>query len=166
MNGGICLLGRKILDLTQFETAPSCTEALALISANVVKIENPTLGNPGRSSGGNAAQDAFYLLQYNANKRSVALNLKDPRGRALVKELAKAADVMIEKFAPGAIERLGLGNNVIKAINPAIIFRQIKGFGTGCPYDKNLVFDTIAQACGGLILSPAERTVRSITQVQ
>ena len=151
MSGENCLAGLKILDLTQFEAGPSCTEALAWMGADVVKIENPKVGDPGRSSGGKGAYDAFYFLQYNANKRSVTVNLKDPRGLELVKELAKTADVMIENFAPGAIERLGLGYDVIKAINPAIIFCQVKGFGTGSPYEKNLAFDMIAQACGGLM---------------
>ena len=81
----------------------------------------------------------------------MAVNLKDPRGLELVKDLAKTADVMIENFAPGAIERLGLGYDVIKAINPSIIYCQVKGFGTGSPFEKNLAFDMIAQACGGLM---------------
>ena len=151
MSGENCLQGLKILDLTQFEAGPSCTEALAWMGADVVKIENPKVGDPGRSSGGKGANDALYFLQYNANKRSVAVNLKDPRGLELVKDLARTADVMIENFAPGAIERLGLGYEIIKAINPAIIFCQVKGFGTGSPYEKNLAFDMIAQACGGLM---------------
>ena len=153
MSGENCLAGLKILDLTQFEAGPSCTEALAWMGADVVKIENPRVGDHGRSSGRTAgsAADALYFLQYNANKRSVAINLKDPRGLDLVKALVKTADVMIENFAPGAIERLGLGYEVIKAINPAIIYCQVKGFGTGSPYEKNLAFDMIAQACGGLM---------------
>src|SRR6201746_1518001 len=124
MSGEDCLIGMKVLDLTQFEAGPSCTEALAWMGADVVKIENPTAGDPGRSSGGKGSHDAFYFLQYNANKRSVTVNLKNPKGLELVKELAKSADVMIENFAPGAIERLGLGYAVIKEINPAIIFCQ------------------------------------------
>lgn len=152
MSGENCLEGLKILDLTQFEAGPSCTEALAWMGADVVKVENPGLGDPGRSSGRSTPdKDANYFLQYNANKRSVAVNLKDPRGLELVKNLVKNADVMIENFAPGAIERLGLGYEVVKAINPAIIFCQVKGFGTGSPFEKALAFDMIAQACGGLM---------------
>ena len=152
MSGENCLTGLKVLDLTQFEAGPSCTEALAWMGADVVKVENPGAGDPGRSSGRTGAGvDALYFLQYNSNKRSVAVNLKDPRGLQLVKDLAKNADVMIENFAPGAIERLGLGYDVVKAINPSIIFCQIKGFGTGSPYEKGLAFDMIAQACGGLM---------------
>jgi crotonobetainyl-CoA:carnitine CoA-transferase CaiB-like acyl-CoA transferase len=151
MSGENCLAGLKILDLTQFEAGPSCTEALAWMGADVVKVENPRDGDPGRSVAGKTAKDALYFLQYNANKRSIAINLKDARGLELVKDLARTADVMIENFAPGAIERLGLGYDVIKAINPAIIYCQVKGFGTGSPYEKNLAFDMIAQACGGLM---------------
>ena len=152
MSGENCLKGLKILDLTQFEAGPSCTESLAWLGADVVKVENPGAGDPGRSSGRTSPdKDAFYFLQYNSNKRSIAINLKDPRGLETVKNLAKQADVMIENFAPGAIERLGLGYDVIKAINPGIIFCQIKGFGTGSPFEKGLAFDMIAQACGGLM---------------
>src|SRR5947208_13556265 len=103
------LKGIKVLDLTQFQAGPSCTEALAWMGADVVKIENPKSGDPGRTAGGKPGQDANYFLQYNANKRSVAVNLKDPRGVELVKQMAKQADVMVENFAPGAVERLGLG---------------------------------------------------------
>lgn len=152
MSGENCLTGLKILDLTQFEAGPSCTEALAWMGADVVKVENPGAGDPGRSSGRTSPNlDALYFLQYNSNKRSLAVNLKDPRGLQIVKDLVKNADVMIENFAPGAIERLGLGYDVVKAINPGIIFCQIKGFGTGSPYEKGLAFDMIAQACGGLM---------------
>ncbi len=152
MSGENCLTGLKILDLTQFEAGPSCTEALAWLGADVVKVENPGAGDPGRSSGRTSpGADALYFLQYNSNKRSIALNLKDPRGLEIVKDLVRQADVMIENFAPGAIERLGLGYGVVKAINPGIIFCQIKGFGTGSPFEKGLAFDMIAQACGGLM---------------
>lgn len=151
MSGENCLAGLRILDLSQFEAGPSCTEALAWMGADVVKIENPKVGDPGRTAGRTDANDALYFLQYNANKRSLAVNLKNPRGLELVKALAATADVMIENFAPGAIERLGLGYEVIRAINPAIIYCQVKGFGAGSPYENNLAFDMIAQACGGLM---------------
>ena len=151
MSGENCLVGMKVLDLTQFEAGPSCTEALAWMGADVVKVENPKLGDPGRGSGNKPGLDAHYFLQYNANKRSITVNLKDPRGVELVKDMAKHADVMVENFAPGAVERLGLGADVIRAINPSIIYCQVKGFGSGSPYEKSLAFDMIAQACGGLM---------------
>src|SRR6516162_330906 len=146
-----CLAGVRVLDLTQFEAGPSCTEALAWLGAEVVKVENPQGGEPGRTSfaGPAGGPDSFYFFEFNANKKSVTVNLKSERGLALVKEMAKKADVMIENMAPGTIERLGLGYDVIRAINPGIIYAQVKGFGEGSPYEKNLAFDMIAQAAGG-----------------
>ena len=160
--GQNCLAGVRILDLTQFEAGPSCTEALAWLGAEVVKVENPKSGDPGRALGGKPGADDPYFLLFNANKKSITVNLKDPKGLQLVKDLAKQADVMVENFAPGAIERLGLGYDAIKAINPSIIFCQVKGFGEGSPYEKNLAFDMIAQACGGTMSITGERDGRPL----
>ncbi len=145
-----CLAGVRVLDLTQFEAGPSCTEALAWLGAEVVKVENPKTGEPGRTAfAGPPGGDLFYFFEFNANKKSVTIDLKSERGLALVKDMAKKADVMIENMAPGTIERLGLGYEAIRALNPGIIYAQVKGFGEGSPYEKNLAFDMIAQACGG-----------------
>ncbi len=160
--GQNCLSGVRILDFTQFEAGPSCTEALAWLGAEVVKVENPGGGDPGRALGGKPGVDDPYFLLFNANKKSVTVNLKDPKGLQLVKDMAKQADVMVENFAPGAIERLGLGYDVIKAINPGIIFCQVKGFGEGSPYEKNLAFDMIAQACGGTMSITGEKNGRPL----
>jgi formyl-CoA transferase len=149
-----CLAGVRVLDLTQFEAGPSCTEALAWLGAEVVKVENPKGGEAGRSllhGASNDGHDSWYFLLFNANKKSVTVNLKTERGLALVKDLAKHADIMVENFAPGAIERLGLGYDAVRAVNPGIIFAQVKGFGTGGPYENNLAFDMIAQATGGVM---------------
>lgn len=144
------LSGVKIVDLTQFEAGPSCTEALAWLGADVVKIENPRMGDPGRRlRPGEPDDDPYYFHVFNANKRSMTVNLKSPAGLAVVKDMLRHADVVIENFAPSAIERLGLGYDVVRDLNPAIIYAQIKGFGEGSPYEKNLAFDMIAQACGG-----------------
>jgi formyl-CoA transferase len=138
--------------LTQFEAGPSCTEALAWLGAEVVKLENPGLGDPGRGSFGSApGVDSPYFLILNANKKSITVNLKNPQGLRIVKDLAKKADVFIENFAPGAIERLGLGYDVVKALNPGIVYAQVKGFGAGSPFEANLAFDMIAQASGGVM---------------
>src|ERR1700760_679081 len=155
--GGDCLAGVRVLDMTQFEAGPSSTETLAWLGAEVVKIENPKGGDPGRSLGGKPGVDDPYFLNFNANKKSITVNLKDPQGLQPVKDLAAKADVLVENFAPGAIERLGLGADVIRALNPAIIFCQVKGFGEGSPYEKNLAFDMIAQATGGTISVTGER---------
>jgi formyl-CoA transferase len=157
-NGGspAFLDGVRVLDLTQFEAGPSCTESLAWLGAEVVKVENPQGGEAGRNLMGRQSdqtqnQDSWYFLLFNANKKSVTVNLKSERGLALVKDMAKRADVMVENFAPGAIERLGLGYDAVRAINPSIIYAQVKGFGTGGPYENNLAFDMIAQATGGVM---------------
>ena len=144
------LAGVKIVDLTQFEAGPSCTAALAWLGADVVKIENPKMGDPGRRlRPGQPDTDPYYFHVFNANKRSMTVNLKSPKGLALVKDMIRQADVVIENFAPGAIERLGLDYDTVKALNPGIIYAQIKGFGEGSPYEKDLAFDMIAPACGG-----------------
>src|SRR2546425_7991501 len=147
-----CLDGVKVVDFTQFEAGPSCTEALAWLGAEVVKIENPRTGDPGRRlQPGKPDNDPWYFHQFNANKKSVTLNLKSARGLEIVRELLKKADVTIENMAPGTIERLGLGYDEVKKINPRIIFCSIQGFGTGSKYEKGLAFDMIAQAAGGTI---------------
>ena len=144
------LSGVKIVDFTQFEAGPSCTGALAWLGAEVVKIENPKMGDPGRRlRPGQPDNDPYYFHVFNANKKSITVNLKSERGLALIKDMLKKADVCIENFAPGAIERLGLDYATVKALNPGIIYAQVKGFGEGSPYEKNLAFDMIAQACGG-----------------
>jgi crotonobetainyl-CoA:carnitine CoA-transferase CaiB-like acyl-CoA transferase len=147
-----CLEGVRVVDFTQFEAGPSCTEALAWLGAEVVKIENPKTGDPGRRlAPGKPDDDPWYFHQFNANKKSVTLNLKSPRGLEIVKDLLKKADVTVENMAPGTIERLGLGYDVVKELNPRIIYCQVKGFGEGSPYERNLAFDMIAQAAGGPI---------------
>jgi crotonobetainyl-CoA:carnitine CoA-transferase CaiB-like acyl-CoA transferase len=146
-----CLAGVRVLDLSQFEAGPTCTEVLAQLGAEVVKVENPKGGEPGRilGTGPKPGADAYYFMIYNANKKSVTVNLKSPRGVALVKDMAKKADVFIENMAPGTIEKLGLGWDELHELNPRLIYAQVKGFGEGSPYEHNLAFDMIAQACGG-----------------
>src|SRR5580698_5442013 len=152
------LAGVRVVDFTQFEAGPSCTEALAWLGAEVVKIENPGRGDPGRRlRPGHPDDDPFYFQQFNANKKSITLNLKAPEGLAIVKDLLRKADITVENMAPGTIERLGLGYDEVKKLNPGIIFCQVKGFGEGSPYETNLAFDMIAQATGGTISVTGER---------
>src|ERR1700750_2178746 len=143
-----CLTGVRVLDLTQFEAGTSCTQVLAWLGADVVKVENPTGGDPGRRTGSTKPhKDDPYFLNYNSNKRSITVNLKSARGLQIVKDLARKADVFMENFAPGAIERLGLGYDVLSEINPGIIYGQGKGFCVGSPYEKNLAVDILAAGC-------------------
>src|SRR5260370_36480142 len=147
-----CLSGIRVLDLTQFEAGTTCTEALAWMGADIAKVEPPR-GEAGRTGFG----DAFYFMMYNANKRSLTVNLKDERGLALVKEMVKKADVFTENFAPGAVERLGLGYDVVSAIKPGIIYAQVKGLATGSPYENVPSLGPIATAPGGALRFTVEK---------
>src|SRR6476660_6434625 len=157
-----CLNGVRVLDLSQFEAGPSCTEALAWLGAEVVKVENPRGGDPGRSVLAGTDRDSFYFLIFNANKKSLTVDLKSAAGKRLVLDLARKADVFVENFAPGAIERLGFGWDVLSKINPGIVYGQVKGFGEGSPFETNLAFDMIAQATGGVMSISGEPDGRPI----
>ena len=156
MNGSVsseskpALHGIKILDLTQFEAGPSCTEALAWMGADVVKVEEPKKGEPGRwSFSDKPGMDANYFLYFNLNKRSITCNLKEDEGKALLAKLIEGVDVVIENMAPGTFARLGFDYERLSAINPRVIFAQIKGFAPDSPHANYLSFDMIAQATGG-----------------
>src|SRR5690606_16222863 len=122
------------------------TAVMAWLGADVVKIENPEGGDPARRSfKGPGPEDSWYFPLHNANERSLAVDVKSAKGLALVKDLASRADVFIENFAPGVIERLGLGYEVLQKINARLIYAQVKGFGRGSPNENTLAFDMIAQ---------------------
>lgn len=143
------LAGIKVLDLTQYEAGTSCTQALAWLGADVVKVE-PQTGENGRFASTNSGDvDSFYFIMMNANKKSLVCDLKSERGKAVIKKMVAEADIMIENMSPGGIERLGFGWDVVSKINPRLIFAQIKGFAPDGPYAKYLSFDMIAQAVGG-----------------
>ena len=115
------LAGIRVVDFTQFEAGTSCTEALAWLGAEVVKVENPTTGDPGRRlRPGKPDDDPWYFHMFNANKKSLAINLKSPRGLEIVKQMLAKADVTVENMAPGTIERLGLGYDEVKKINESL----------------------------------------------
>jgi formyl-CoA transferase len=157
LNGRPALDGIRVVDLTQFEAGTSCTETLAWLGADVIKVEEPTLGDQGRvASSEQPGVDSYYFLLLNANKRSVTCNLKHPRGRELLCGLIEHADVFIENYGPGVIERLGFGYDEVKRVNPHIIYAQIKGFAPDSPFGNFLAFDMIAQSVGGALSTTGE----------
>jgi formyl-CoA transferase len=148
---GNALEGIRIIDLTQFEAGTSCTQILAWLGADVIKVEEPTRGDPGRASRPKTSEggDNGYFLNFNSNKRSVTLDLKQPRGKKILLELVKLGDIVAENMGPKALERLELGYDSLSDVNPRIILAQIKGFGSWGPYSDYKSFDNIAQATGG-----------------
>ena len=161
--GKPALAGIKVVDLTQFEAGTSITETLAWLGADVIKIENPKGGEQGRSASSERKDaDSYYFMLLNANKRSVTLNLKDERGKKILRDMIAKADIFAENFAPGVIEKLGFSYEEVSKINPRIIYATVKGFGKGSPYEKNLAFDMIAQAAGGVMSITGEADGRPI----
>jgi formyl-CoA transferase len=148
-NGSTALAGVKVVDMTQYEAGTSCTQALAWLGADVVKIE-PQAGENGRFASTNSGDvDSFYFIMMNSNKRSFVCDLKSERGKQVMNKMIAQADILIENMSPGGIERLGFGWDVVSKLNPRLIMAQIKGFAPDGPYAKYLSFDMIAQAVGG-----------------
>jgi len=138
--------GLRILDMTQYEAGTACTQALAWLGADVVKVEQPGTGDPGRGVCGDGSSDAEYFMVWNSNKRSIAMNLRKPEGRELLLKMLPKYDVFIENYGPGVIERLDLGYDVMKEINPEIIYARIKGFGLSGPWADYKCYDMVGQA--------------------
>jgi len=157
-NGGAAALkGIRVLDLTQFESGTSCTQMLAWLGADVIKVEEPNRGEQGRTgSSAGPDIDSFYFMMLNANKRSITINLKSDKGRAMLRELIAQSDVFIENFSPGMIEKLGFGFDAVQGMNPRIIYAQIKGFPPGGPFERYLAFDPVIQATGGAMAVSGE----------
>src|SRR5690242_11617004 len=143
------LAGVRVLDLSHVQAGPSCTQILAWLGADVIKVELPGRGDITRGQLRDLpGVDSLYFTMLNCNKRSITLNLKAEKGKQILSELIKSSDVIIENFGPGVLDRQGFDWERIRQINSRIIYASIKGFGPG-PYLDCKAYETIAQAMGG-----------------
>ena len=146
---GKALDGVRILDMTHVQSGPTCTQLLAWFGADVIKVERPGVGDATRSQLRDIPDvDSLYFTLLNHNKRSLTLNTKSEHGKQIFTELIKRCDVMVENFAPGALDRMGFTWERIQELNPRMIYASVKGFGPG-PYEDCKVYENVAQCTGG-----------------
>lgn len=139
-----------VLDLTRVLTGPFATMWLGEMGANVIKVEIPNGGDEARRNSVFVNGISSFFVTINRNKRSITLNLKSEEGKQLFKELVKQADVVIENFRPGVMDRLGLGYKDLREVNDQIIYTSISGFGNNGPYTSRPAYDVVAQAMSGI----------------
>jgi formyl-CoA transferase len=146
---GKALEGVKILDFTHVQSGPTCTQLLAWFGADVIKVERAGEGDITRGQLRDIPDvDSLYFTMLNHNKRSITLDTKNPKGKEVLIELIKQCDVLVENFAPGALDRMGFSWERVQQINPRMIMASIKGFGPG-PYQDCKVYENVAQCTGG-----------------
>src|SRR5450432_1256972 len=146
---GKALSGIKILDFTHVQSGPTCTQLLAWFGADVIKVERPGVGDITRGQLVDVkGADSLYFTIVNHNKRSITVDSKHPQGMRVLEALVKTCDVLVENFAPGALDRMGLTWEYIHKLNPRIIVASVKGFGPG-PYEDCKVYENVAQCAGG-----------------
>jgi formyl-CoA transferase len=140
----------RVIDMTHNQAGPACAQMLAFLGADVIKLEEPKAGDVARTVHADRKNsDSLFFLLFNANKRSLTLNLKTDEGKRLFKEVVKQSDVLLENFGPGAMDRLGLGWDVLRDLNPRLIYATIKGFGSYGPHAHFKSYEPVAQAMGG-----------------
>ncbi len=146
---GKALEGVRILDFTHVQSGPTCTQLLAWFGADVIKVERPGEGDITRTQLRDIPDaDSLYFTMLNHNKRSITLDTKTPQGKAVLEELVKVCDVLVENFAPGVLDRMGFTWERIQELNPRMIVASVKGFGPG-PYEDCKVYENVAQCAGG-----------------
>ena len=146
---GKALDGVRILDFTHVQSGPTCTQLLAYMGADVIKVERPGVGDITRGQLRDVkGADSLYFTMLNGNKRSITIDSKHPKGKEILERLIKHCDVLVENFAPGALDRMGLTWEHIHKTNPRMIVASVKGFGPG-PYEDCKVYENVAQCAGG-----------------
>jgi len=146
------LEGVKVLDFTQYLSGPHCTSVLCELGAEILKVERPGSGEPERKAAPMTPKgESYQFFAYNRGKKSITLNMKNPEGLEIAKKLVAECDILVENFAPGVLEKLGLGYDVANSINPGIIYASISGFGQTGPRRDEVTYDMVGQAMGGLM---------------
>jgi formyl-CoA transferase len=146
---GRALEGVKILDFTHVQSGPTCTQLLAYMGADVIKVERPGVGDITRTQLRDVkGADSLYFTMLNGSKRSITIDSKHPKGKEILERLVKTCDILVENFAPGALDRMGLTWEHIHKLNPRMIVASVKGFGPG-PYEDCKVYENVAQCAGG-----------------
>jgi CoA:oxalate CoA-transferase len=145
------LAGIRVIDLTHMLSGPYCTWLLGSLGADVIKVERPRSGDFTRIIEPMVDDESLYFLSVNRNKRSLTLNLKDPKGKALLLKLVEGADVLVENNRAGVMDRLGLGKDDLAKVNPRLVFASISGFGQTGPYQHRAAFDVVVQALSGMM---------------
>src|SRR6201994_4417300 len=145
------LEGIRVIDFTHDQAGPSCTQMLAWLGADVIKIERPPHGDRARRlwNMDNPDLDSFFFLLLNSNKRSTVVNLRTEEGKEIARRLVQNADIVAENLGPGVMERLGLGYDAVRELNPRAIYASVKGFGSYGPYSGYKCFEPGAQATSG-----------------
>ena len=147
---GAALAGIRVVDITNNQAGPSCGQMLAWLGADVIKVEEPGKGDPARNVLKDRADaDSLFYVSFNGNKRSLTLNLKSQGGKDAFAKLLGTADVLLENFGPGVLDRLGFGYAAFNQLNPRLVYASIKGFGSYGPYADFKSYEPIAQAMGG-----------------
>jgi formyl-CoA transferase len=143
------LSGYKILDFTHVQSGPTCTQLLAWFGADVIKVERPGAGDATRGQLRDVEEaDSLYFTMLNHNKRSITIDTKHPEGKRLLEQLIQQCDVLVENFAPGALDRMGFSWERISQLNPKMVVASVKGFGPG-KYEDCKVYENVAQCAGG-----------------
>src|SRR5213595_4040710 len=142
--------GVRILDFTHVQSGPTCTQLLAWLGADVIKVERAGAGDITREQLRDIpGVDSLYFTMLNHNKRSITLDAKNPKGKQVLERLVKHCDVLVENFGPGALDRMGFTWERIQQLNPKLVHASVKGFSEGHHYEDLKVYENVAQCAGG-----------------
>jgi len=152
--------GIRVVDLSRFIAGPYCAMLLGDMGADVVKVEPPGRGENSRAFGPFVEGESLYTMVFNRNKRSLTLDLRSPQGKEVLRDLLRTADVLVENYVPGTLEKMGFAWDVLKELNPRLIVTRISGFGQSGPLSGKPCFDVIAQTMSGNHRSRVRPSIR------